>query len=205
MDFIDVAQRRTSIRSFSERSVDRNTLREICRVGGLAPSVNNFQPWRFVAVTNREKMSAIASVIAQKIEDLPEKNHEVGEQIKMQVEYFSTFFEKAPSIILVFVSPYESVLERGVLLSHDEVNRMRGYPDMQSVGACIQNMLLAAVDMGLGACWMTSPLIAKKEIANLLSVDSEFELAALVAVGYPSRDFPPKSKKEIDTIFDFVS
>jgi len=205
MDFIDVAQLRTSVRSFSEEGITRDTLREMCRIGGLAPSVNNFQPWRFVAVTNKAIMSEIAAIVAEKIEALPEKSCELGEQIKKQVEYFSTFFEKAPAVIFVFASPYESVLEQGVTLTHDEVNRMRAYPDMQSIGACVQNMLLAAVNMGLGACWMSSPLIAKQEIAKILSVDSECELAAMVVVGRPSHDFPPKSKKEIDTIFEFVS
>jgi nitroreductase len=205
MDFVDVAQLRTSVRSFSEEGIGRDALREICRIGGLAPSVNNFQPWRFVALTNKDKMSEMAAVVSQKIEALPEKSGELGEQIKKQVEYFSIFFEKAPAVIFVFVSPYESVLERGVALTHDEVNRMRAYPDMQSVGACIQNMLLAAVNMGLGACWMTSPLIAKQEIAEMLAVDTSFELAAMVVVGHPSREFSPKSKKEIDTILDFVS
>lgn len=205
MDFIDVAQLRTSVRSFSDEGISRDTLREMCRIGGLAPSVNNFQPWRFVAVTNKAIMAEIAAIVAQKIEALPEKSCELGEQIKKQVEYFSTFFERAPAVIFVFASPYESVLEQGVTLTHDEVNRMRAYPDMQSIGACIQNMLLAAVNMGLGACWMSSPLIAKQEIAKILSVDSECELAAMVVVGRPSHDFPPKSKKEIDTIFEFVS
>ena len=205
MDFIDVAQKRTSVRSYTDEGIARDTLREICRIGGLAPSVNNFQPWRFVAMTSREKMSEIAAVVAQKIEALPEKNCEVGEQIKKQVEYFSTFFEKAPAVIFVFSSPYESVLEQGVTLTHDEVNRIRAYPDMQSIGACVQNMLLAAVNMGLGACWMSSPLIAKQEIAKMLNVDSNCELAAMVVVGHASHDFPPKQKKEIDTIFEFVS
>lgn len=205
MDFIDVAQLRTSVRSFSEDGISRDTLREMCRIGGLAPSVNNFQPWRFLAVTNKAIMSEIAAIVAEKIEALPEKSCELGEQIKKQVEYFSTFFEKAPAVVFVFASPYESVLEQGVTLTHDEVNRMRAYPDMQSIGACVQNMLLAAVNMGLGACWMSSPLIAKQEIAKILNVDSECELAAMVVVGRPSHDFPPKSKKEIDTIFEFVS
>jgi len=204
MEFIDVAQKRTSIRSFSEKEVDSNTLREICRIGGLAPSVNNFQPWRFVALANKGKMSEIAEIVALKIESIPEKNHEVGVQIKNQVEYFSTFFENAAAVIFVFVSPYESVLERGVGLSHDEINRMRCYPDMQSVGACVENMLLAAVNMGLGACWMSSPLIAKVEIAKILKIDADFELAAMVAVGHPIREYAPKTKKEIDTIFEFI-
>ena len=63
MDFIDVAQKRTSVRSYTDEGIARDTLREICRIGGLAPSVNNFQPWRFVAMTSREKMSEIAAVV----------------------------------------------------------------------------------------------------------------------------------------------
>lgn len=204
MDFLDVVQKRTSIRSFSDKEVDRSTLREICRIGGLAPSINNYQPWRFVALTNKPIMSAIANAIANKIENLPDGNHEIATQVKRQVEYFSTFFENAPAVIFIFTSPYESVLEKGVGLSHDEINKMRNYPDMQSVGACIENMLLAAVNLGLGACWMSSPLIAKKEIAKILNAEISLELAGLVAIGYQSKDIPPKTKKEIDTIFEFV-
>lgn len=204
MDFLDVVQRRTSIRSFSDRTVDEETLRNLCKVGGLAPSVNNFQPWRFVALVNKATMSQIAQVIADKIQALPESNHEFAAQIKRQVEYFSTFFENAPAVIFVFLLPYESVLEKGIGMSHEQVNQMRSYPDMQSVGACVENILLAAVNSGLGGCWLSSPLIAKKEIAEILHVDGGCELASMVAIGYPSHDIPPKTKKEIDTIFEFV-
>jgi nitroreductase len=204
MDFLDVVQKRTSIRSFSDKKVDESTLREICRIGGLAPSINNYQPWRFIALTNKPMMSAIANAIADKIENLPDGNHEIAIPVKRQVEYFSTFFENAPAVIFIFTSPYESVLEKGVGLSHDDINRMRNYPDMQSVGACIENMLLGTVNLGLGACWMSSPLIAKEEIAKILNTENNLELAGLVAIGYQSKDIPPKTKKEIDTIFEFV-
>lgn len=204
MDFLDVATKRTSVRSFSEKAVSEEALKELCRLGSLAPSINNFQPWYFVATTNKPKLSAMADIIAQKIDNLPDGNHEVAATVKKQVEYFSTFFENAPAVIFIFVSPYESVLEKGVGLTHDEVNSMRCHPDMQSVGACVENILLGAVNMNLGACWLSSPLIAKEEMSLSLGVKSGYELSALVAVGYPAKEIPPKTKKEIDTIFEFI-
>lgn len=205
MNFVDVVQNRTSIRKFTAEAIDIQTLKEICRIGTLAPSVENFKPWRFTAITNKKILAEIANTIAAKIEQLPDTIHEASFHIKRQIEYFSTFFENAPAVILIFYEPSESVLEAGVGLSHDEANRMYSYPDMQSVGACAENMLLAAVNLGLGACWLSTPLIAKKEIELFFEANSGYELAALVAIGHP--DEAPKAKPpiEIDTIFDFVS
>ncbi len=66
--------------------------------------------------------------------------------------------------------PYETVLETAVELTHDEINTLRNYPDIQSAGASIQNILLTAVDMGYGACWLSGPMFARQEIEQMLNV-----------------------------------
>ena len=71
MELKAAIEARTSIRVFSEEKVNMTDIREMVRLGGLAPSVNNFQPWRYIAVTNRKLLSEIADVVAEKIEELP--------------------------------------------------------------------------------------------------------------------------------------
>jgi len=97
---------------------------------------------------------------------------------------------------------YESVLEKAVQMSHEEINVSRNFPDIQSAGAAIQNILLAAVDMGYGACWMSAPMMAKEALEKTLNVKDPYHLVAFVAVGKPKSDKKPKEKKPLDEIFE---
>lgn len=195
---------RASVRSFTAEAVPVETLRELVRRGSFAPSVNNYQPWRFIAVTNKDVLATMAKVVSQRIQSLPETESRMAKVVKKQVEFFATFFEHAPALIAVVLEPYETILERGVELEHEAINLQRGFPDMQSVGACIQNILLSAPEFGLGACWMSAPLIARDELQPLLGIKQPHTLVAFVAVGNPSKAPVPKEKKSIDDIFTII-
>lgn len=65
--------------------------------------------------------------------------------------------------------------------------------DVQAIGACIQNMLLAAHELGLGAVWLGEILKNKEAVRKLLKVPENCELMAVVALGYP--DETPSSGK----------
>lgn len=58
--------------------------------------------------------------------------------------------------------------------------------DHQAMGACLQNMLLAAHGLGLGAVWLGEILKSAAEVGRLLRVSSEMELMAVLAIGYPA-------------------
>ena len=68
--------------------------------------------------------------------------------------------------------------------------------DHQAIGACLQNMLLAAHSLGLGAVWLGEILKSEKEVRNLLGLPEKLELMAVIALGWPkhrnqkSRRFP---------------
>jgi len=56
------------------------------------------------------------------------------------------------------------------------------------VSIALQNMVLAAVSLGLGTCWVGS--FDEKEVKKLLRIPERFEIVALIALGY--------EKKKID-------
>jgi len=58
--------------------------------------------------------------------------------------------------------------------------------DIMSVGAAIQNILLAAHSLGLGTCWLREITNRKEEIARWLGLKKDLEIMAVVAVGYPA-------------------
>ena len=204
MDLKQAIEIRTSIRNFTDESVPLKDLKELVRMAGLAPSVNNYQPWEFYAITNKEILSKMAIKVGEKIKQLPANKSIASENVKSQVEWFATFFENAPAVIAMAMEDYESVLEKGVQLSHDEINKMRNFPDMQSAGASIQNILLSAVDMGYGACWLSAPMMAKESLEEILNIEHPYHLIAFVAIGKAARELKPKSKKSLDEIFKLI-
>lgn len=59
--------------------------------------------------------------------------------------------------------------------------------DHQSIGACLQNMLLAAHSLGLGAVWLGEILKNAEAVRNILLLPDELELMAVIAMGYPAK------------------
>ena len=59
--------------------------------------------------------------------------------------------------------------------------------DSMAIGACIENMLLAAHGQGVGGCWLGEILNKKHVVSALLKVDKALDLMAVIALGYPSR------------------
>lgn len=56
--------------------------------------------------------------------------------------------------------------------------------DMQGMGACLQNMLLAAHSLGLGAVWLGEIINQEPEVTRSLELDpGRLELMAVLAVG----------------------
>ena len=61
MSFLDLVNKRYSVRSYEERQIEKEKMDYIMECVRLAPSAVNFQPWKFYIVTDREKLDAIKS------------------------------------------------------------------------------------------------------------------------------------------------
>jgi len=203
MEFKQVLETRSSVRVFTQEKINPDDLREIVRLGAMAPSVNNYQPWKFIIITNRELLQNMAKFVSEKIASLPANNSQNASNIISQVEWFATFFKEAPAVITLLMDKAETVLEKSVTLSPEEINRMRNFPDIQSAGACIQNILLAATNLGYGACWLSAPMMAKDDLENLLEIPKSSSLMAFVAIGKALHPFKPKNRKNIDEILSW--
>ncbi|HEC68845.1 MAG TPA: hypothetical protein ENI31_00960 [Candidatus Omnitrophica bacterium] len=64
-----------------------------------------------------------------------------------------------------------------------------------AIGACIQNMLLCAQELGIGSCWLGEILNKKEKVRKLLNIDKNYELMAVVSIGYPLKK-PNKGKRK---------
>lgn len=71
--------------------------------------------------------------------------------------------------------------------------------DLMSIGACVQNMLLTADSLNLGGVWLGEILNKKDDVNKLLDIDSENELVAVIALGYPDES-PQKDRKDMNSL-----
>ncbi len=201
-------EKRSSVRRFKNEAIPLDDLKDMVSLAGMAPSINNSQPWKFLAITNTDLLNKIAETVHSKIEKVFPVASE-GNKVKVRdtVDRFSTFFSEAPAVIAVLNMPYSSIADDildEVEITPRELNRLRNYPDIQSVGAAVQNLLLAAVDKDYGACWLSGLMIAKKELEELLNIKEPFSLFTCVAIGKPLSEPKPKEKKSLAEIFELI-
>lgn len=62
METWDVITSRRNVRSFADRAIPPADLDRILEAGRRAPSSQNWQPWDFIVVTDREQLRALARV-----------------------------------------------------------------------------------------------------------------------------------------------
>ncbi len=84
---------------------------------------------------------------------------------------YAAILRAAPVLVLAFLDQDSS---------YDYVK------DCQAVGACLQNLLLAVHDQGLGAVWIGEILKNKEVVRKALDLPERLELMAVVAVGHPA-------------------
>ncbi|HEY4696014.1 MAG TPA: nitroreductase family protein, partial [Candidatus Hydromicrobium sp.] len=53
-EIFEVIKKRRSVRKFTDRSVEKEKIMKIIEAARLSPSASNRQPWRFVAVADKE-------------------------------------------------------------------------------------------------------------------------------------------------------
>ncbi len=107
-------------------------------------------------------------------------------------ERTTRIMEQAPVTIFVF-NAYEEHGDR-------ERPLVRGLSNVQSISAAIQNMLLAACDLGIGTLWIGDVFYAYQELCTWLG--QTHQMIAAVALGYPDERpaaQPRKSVSEVTT------
>ncbi|HEY3298514.1 MAG TPA: nitroreductase family protein, partial [Armatimonadota bacterium] len=207
-EIFDAISSRRSIRKFKPDPVPENDLRTIIECATKAPNANNRQMWKFVAITNREILCGMKDAILKKLDALSQLPETEDYRARLQASRgYSTFFADAPVTIAVFREPYESAVDellhkRGI--GREMIDQLRQRPDIQSIGAAVENLVLAAHALGYGTCWMSSPCLAGQEIANLLNVKSPWELVALLPLGEPDQQPAPRPRKPLEEVLEFI-
>ena len=209
MEFMNVIDQRYSVRKYRDQPIPKEDLVKIIEAAGKAPSGKNAQNWHFVVITNRELIEKMGVTVDEKMAKiavgLP---GERGEKFQ-KFSRFSTFFRKAPVVVAVYAGEYipeglAEVVDSG--MSKEDGDRMwYANPGIQSVGAGIENMILAAFDLGYGACWMTSANHTLIELEEVIGFQKNgYQLVALVPMGIAEGERKSPAKLPVEEIMTFL-
>jgi nitroreductase len=187
MNTLEVIAARRSIRKFKDVPLPESVLRQILTAATLAPSGKNRQPWRFHVVSG-EKREEMVRVMRQGIENMKASGHDIG-----SAEGTARVMAQAPVTVFVFnpqgLHPW---LARSIdQMFEDLVN-------IQSIGAAIQNMLLAAQELGIGSLWICDVFYAYKELRSWLGVEGE--MIAAISLGYADEGPGARPRRTVDQV-----
>lgn len=199
-DFLGLASGRRSIRKYENRTIPDEDVEYFIKAAVTAPSGCNSQCWRFVAIKDKAVMESLAQAVTRKTEELLSARKDLlTEQYIASKKKMLSFFADAPLVIAVFMThlEYYDRIEISALeaqgFDHEGIMRLFAYPDILSIGAAIQNLLLAVHEKGYGACWMNEPAVAGEEINKILGIPGGNRFMSLIPVGFPA--YVPRNKE----------
>lgn len=187
---LEIVMGRRSVRRYLSDPVPSDAVERVLEAARWAPSAHNAQPWRFVVLREQDAKRGLAEAMARAWErDLQED----GVPRDMREDLARTSVERFTSAPIVIVA----------CMTMEEMDE---YPDerrreaeramaAQSAAAAIQNLLLAAHDEGLGACWFCAPLFCPDAVRGALGIPLEVEPQALITVGKPAEEPEPPPRK----------
>jgi nitroreductase len=207
MDFKTVVEQRTSVRKFTDESVPVEDITEILRLASCAPCVGGAEFWKFIVITDQSLLRQVAEIVKSKYDTLiPHDNDLVTGNVRHAIEKFASVIGGAPTVVAVLTEPYEALIDKVLEQAgsgHEEMNKMRNFPDIQTVGAVVQTILLSAVNAGYSGCWLSGPMIAKQELSQLLDIPKGTQLSAFVALGKAGEKNYPRVKRPIEELITF--
>ena len=200
MEFFEVATSTPTVRRFSPRPVDQRDLERVLETANMAPSGSNAQPWEFVivreAAARREIQKMYEAVWGpyketaiirgrKTLSPRAQKALSVGDE-------FAASLAIVPAHVVIFLDRPKMRVARGT--PEDLFNFGATYG---SIFPAIELMMLSARALGIGTAMTTMLSSREAETKALLGALEDFQLIALVPIGYPADGFKRPYRKPV--------
>lgn len=173
---LELLIRRQSDRKYEERQVEQEKLDRITEAARMAPSANNSQPWRFIVVTDKEKLAGIANAASAKFLGM------------------NGFVDQAPVQIII-------VRERTDLQTKAaSIVKKRDF-SLIDIGIASENICLQAEAEGLGSCiigWFDEKAVKKQ-----LGIPATKRVELIITIGYSVSNQREKKRKPKETTVSY--
>lgn len=158
MDILQIIKRRRSIRKYKNKPIPKKILDKIIEAGIWGPSVPSFlriQPWKFVVISNKKIKNKISLAMLQ-------KSRESGAGVNILMHTASNIINSAPVITMIYNSGDMLKIKNKFKQLYKSFSDVIIKAELSAISAAIQNMILAADSLGIGSCWLDTPLFAKR-------------------------------------------
>jgi len=186
-DLFEIMQNMRAMRRLKPDPVPDDLIRKILEAGVCAPNGGNTQKWRFLVVKDRKIKQAVQVYYKRAFDEViepqyktsappPGVSHEAYMRQLAAVAYLTDHFHEAPVWIVACL---------------DEGMRTPTRGSGASIYPAVQNMLLTARALGLGATLTTRHLLHEKEAEAALGLPAGVHSYAILPIGYPMGKFGP--------------
>lgn len=191
METIDAIQTRRSIRKVLDKEPDRALIEKILDAARKAPNHMNTEPWHFTVLTG-EGRNRLGNVLGrlnqQKLKDASETtlNDALASGIAKA--------KRAPVVIVVTVEPSDNP-------------KVFEIEEIAATAAAVENMLLAAHSLGLGAMWRTGAPTYTAEMKNEFGESKRSLILGFIYIGYPdpNQKTTIPDRKTVDQVTTWVN
>ncbi len=186
---------RRSIRTYTDQPVPPELLERVLAAASHAPSPHHSIPWRLAVLTGADAKATLADAMGARWRtDLLADGLGEGE-VALEIEKSHRRLTVSPVVVVGCVYP----------------ERLDEYPDPErqaaetimsahSLGAALQNIMLAAHANGLSSCWMCAPVFCSDVVRDALRLPAHLIPHAIVTIGYPARPPRERARPSVDQI-----
>jgi coenzyme F420-0:L-glutamate ligase/coenzyme F420-1:gamma-L-glutamate ligase len=190
---------RRTVRDLRPQPVPRVLLQRIVETACWAPAPHHTKPWRFAVIVEQEVKERLALTMSARwaadltMDDLAEQRIElVTSRSRRRI---------AAAGALVLISLLKGTLQRYPDTRRQEAEYTMG---AHSVGAAIENLLLAAHDAGLAGSWMCAPLFCPDAVCEAVALPESWEPQALILLGFPLQPAAPRPPADLSELVTWV-
>lgn len=183
-----------AMRRIKPDAVPEELLRRLIEAAHQAPTASNAQNTRWLIVRDADQKQKLADLNreARRVAygNRPPATDPAMVRRQLASQWHTEHLQDVPAHIIAcieFATPPDDVFVRGVSAGG-------------SVWPAVQNLLLAARALGLGAVPTTLPLADRPAAREVLGLPDNVEPFCLIPVGYPMGRFGPVTRTPIDEI-----
>jgi nitroreductase len=195
MPLAEAMETQRAVRRLRPDPVDDETIRRLLELAVRAPSGGNQQSWEFVVVRDAEVKHQLARLnrqswsVLKRAYGLRTRRDEKMRRILDAVQWQADHFEEVPVVIVACL--------RGLRLGLPPVAASSYYG---SIYPAIQNLLLAARALGLGAALTTLPVWSTLMARRTLGLPWNVSPIAAVPMGWPQGRYGPTTRRPVDEV-----
>ncbi len=195
LELAELVRQRRSVRRLRSDPIPRTIIRQILEAGRWAPSPHGTQPWRFAVLQGQALRERMADAMADAWQSNLSMDGQDPEIVVKRLAGSRRRMLEAP--VLILVSLVTDDLDR-----YPDADRQESEKTMavQSLGACVQNMLLTAYQLGVDAGWMCAPLFCPEVVREALDLPESHVPQALIPVGYVAEDPKRRERRSLDDL-----